>query len=483
MGLRARLLRFAARRPRPLVVAVPGFTAVRLAVEADLRRRGWRPALTPAEADLLIVCGRPGPDLADAVDTVWDQMPNPRARADLHSPSDVLTALDAASAHLADEPAQVTDAASRASFTPESSMDHSAMGHGDMGQGHEGHAAMGDEHAGHEGMDHEAMGQAHMNHDAENADEDHEGHEGHSGHEGHAASGGHEGHQGHEGHAAMGDEHAGHEAMDHEAMGHAHMNHDAENADEDHEGHQGHEGHGGHAAMESGPSGREAMDHAAMGHGGHEGHGGGHGGGHEHHMMGVPHGLAMADRAPDRDGLKLDVLHVPFGPVLADWPAGLKVTFTLQGDVVQAAEVENLSADADADAEHFWDETNVVAARLDALARLLAVAGWTAQAAQARVLRDEALTNGRVEPSRLAKFVRRTRRSRTLRWMLQDVAIGETNAWTRVSDQLAELGGETRRHTSAPPLDELLVGLDVAAARLLIAALDPETVRTVAEHV
>jgi hypothetical protein len=191
-------------------------------------------------------------------------------------------------------------------------------------------------------------------------------------------------------------------------------------------------------------------------------------------MMGAPHGLAMADRAPDRDGLKLDVLHVPFGPVLADWPAGLKVTLTLQGDIVQAAEVETLAGDADG-AEPFWDGTNAVAARLDALARLLAVAGWTGQAAQARVLRDEALEEGRVEPSRLAKFVRRTRRSRTLRWMLQDVRLGEATVWTRVSAWLAELGGEEHTHTAPDvPLDELLVGVDVAAARLIVAALAPD---------
>ena len=31
----------------------------------------------------------------------------------------------------------------------------------------------------------------------------------------------------------------------------------------------------------------------------------------------------MADRGDDRDGLRLDQLHLPLGPVLPDWPAGL----------------------------------------------------------------------------------------------------------------------------------------------------------------
>ncbi|MCP2343820.1 hypothetical protein [Actinomadura rupiterrae] len=364
MGLRGVLLRYAARRPRPLVVPVPGFTAVRLAAEAELRHRGWRPALSPAEADLLVVCGSPGHGLARAIDTVWDEMPGPRARADALDPSGVLAALDAPSADLADEPTQLHDAATRTSFTAEEPEDHAAMGH---------------------------------------------------------------------------------DSMSHEGMGHG----------------MGHAG----------------MDHGDMGgHGGHEGHGGGH----EHHMMGAPHGLAMAGRAPDRDGLKLDVLHVPFGPVLADWPAGLRVTLTLQGDVVQAAEVETLGGGAGG--ERFWDESNVPAARLDSLARLLSVAGWTGQAAQARLLRDEML-DGRAEPARIEKFVRRTRRSRTLRWMLQDVRLGDFNAWTRMSDLLAGISGETPPARHPAPLGELLVGVDVAAVRLIVAALDPETEGAEVTHV
>lgn len=43
------------------------------------------------------------------------------------------------------------------------------------------------------------------------------------------------------------------------------------------------------------------------------------GGGHDVHMMhsGDVAGLPMADRAPDRDGLTFDALHVTLGPVLA----------------------------------------------------------------------------------------------------------------------------------------------------------------------
>jgi len=60
--------------------------------------------------------------------------------------------------------------------------------------------------------------------------------------------------------------------------------------------------------------------------------------------VGLPAGLPMARRGADRDGLKLDRLHVPLGPFLAHWPAGLVVQVTIQGDVVQQAEVTTLGA-------------------------------------------------------------------------------------------------------------------------------------------
>ncbi len=73
--------------------------------------------------------------------------------------------------------------------------------------------------------------------------------------------------------------------------------------------------------------GTDQMDHAAMGHG-------------DMDMAMEAAGLPLAERAPDRDGLTLDVLHTPLGPLLAAWPAGLKLTLTLQGDVAQSAEVD-----------------------------------------------------------------------------------------------------------------------------------------------
>lgn len=77
----------------------------------------------------------------------------------------------------------------------------------------------------------------------------------------------------------------------------------------------------GQAELAGGPH-----QHQHQHHEGHAAHGG--------HDMGIVAGLPMAERADDRDGLRLDRLHVPLGPVLPDWPSGLVLRLELQGDVV-----------------------------------------------------------------------------------------------------------------------------------------------------
>lgn len=191
-----------------------------------------------------------------------------------------------------------------------------------------------------------------------------------------------------------------------------------------HEGDEGREEPGGHG-------GHDGHD----GHGGDRGRGGGHGhGGHEAHR---PHGgpvagLPMAARADDRDGLRLDRLHLPLGPALTDWPAGLVLDVALQGDVVQHAGVRTASPPDDA--LPYWDEPwlraaggedirrgtarrRCCAAHLDSAGRLLAVSGWPGPAARARRLRDAVLGGA---PARewgadLGRLARRVRRSRVLR--------------------------------------------------------------------
>jgi hypothetical protein len=189
----------------------------------------------------------------------------------------------------------------------------------------------------------------------------------------------------------------------------------------------------------------------------------------------------MAELGPDRDGLTLDRLHVPLGPVLPDWPAGLVVRVTLQGDVIQEASAEVLDAGHAAPFE--WPSPE--ARELDGLARFLGVAGWATAAGRARRLRDAALAGDRAE-AETAALLRRIRRSRTLRWLLRGIPAGATDVAALLAARLAAIEAALRTtpepqpggwqgHNAAAGLAGLLVGAEFAAARLIVAAVDPDT--------
>ncbi|MHB1131569.1 MAG: NADH-quinone oxidoreductase subunit D-related protein, partial [Chloroflexota bacterium] len=55
---------------------------------------------------------------------------------------------------------------------------------------------------------------------------------------------------------------------------------------------------------------------------------------------GVPYGRPMAGLAPDRDGLRLDVLPLRVGPFFPRFPTGLVLAATLAGDVIVEAAAE-----------------------------------------------------------------------------------------------------------------------------------------------
>jgi hypothetical protein len=422
------MLRAGAARPHVLAVTMPGGTAVRLAAEEALRIRGWPAAMTPADADVLLVAGDPAAPFAGVLDETWRAMPAPRARAHAARPGDVAAALDAARARLGDRAGQQALAA---------------------GTGRGPHRG-GDGAAG--------------------------------GHERDARDGGRHGH--------------GMRGGDSGEMGGA--------------AHRGHDMGG----MDMGIGG---MDMNGM------------------HMdgMGMPGGPRMARRGADRDGLRLDQLHVPLGPVLPDWPAGLVIHLMLQGDVVRHAEAQALGLGA---AGSFWNEpwrraaagepvTTGEAARrgatsyLDSLGRFLGVAGWDDAATAARRLRDDALAGApgsRLRPA-VHRFARRVTRSRTLAWLT-----GGMGVLTRDHAAAAGIGGPALRaagdvtaryrrwcaelaaaaaavddcsplgaagpEPSRGPLDDtrtpsaglfavlprLLAGAEFAAARLIIASLDPD---------
>lgn len=313
--------------PRPMVVAVPGATATRVAVERAVLARGWRPALNPAETNILVVAGQAS-WLEPYLRRVWDSVPAPRVRLEIPGPFDERL-LDDALAELRD---------------PERQRAHRV----------------------------------------------------------------------------------------------------------------------------------EPADDLAM-------------------------TVPMADRAPDRDGLTLDELHVPLGPVLPYWPAGLIVHTRLQGDVVLSATVEIAGTGADrpeaeVDAggalvgrdqrggDAFWLDADPAARRLDSCARLLALAGWPDQAVTAQRLRDEILDGG--PAAGLGRFARRVRRSRTLRWLLAGVGPVQDGPETLAGDASTRLDGWLDDHRPLPRPDdtrwtvehlpELLTGTELASARLVVASLDPD---------
>jgi hypothetical protein len=240
--------------------------------------------------------------------------------------------------------------------------------------------------------------------------------------------------------------------------------------------HAGHDLHAGHdmGGMTMGP----ADEHA-----GPDPHAG-----HDMSGMDMPAGLPMAERAPDRDGLKLDVLTVPWGPVLTWWPAGLVLTTVLQGDVVQEARVEQL-VDVDANRaewrEALADLDPAVAAavvRLDALVRLLAVAGWEGARLQSQQARDALVSSTGDAAVQLHRLSRKVLRSRTLRQMTtgvrttrdEDVA-ARYRRW--LDEAVVAVDSGNLPATADEPhavhlLPALLIGSDIAAARLIVATLE-----------
>lgn len=201
--------------------------------------------------------------------------------------------------------------------------------------------------------------------------------------------------------------------------------------------------------------------------------------------MELPGGLTMADLGEDRDGLTLDRLHVRLGPVLPDWPTGLVLRTTLQGDVIQEAAAEVVDG---ARGSPFWDRPQRAAAReLDALARFLGVAGWARIAARTRWLRDGLLGDG--ADDRAADYatgaqdlVRRVRRSRTLRWSVRGLRAGPIDLLAAVENRLGAIEAALSDPSTVSPLrpsaaelPEFVVGAELAAARLIIAVLDPDT--------
>ena len=360
-------------------------------VEADIARRGWMPALSPADADVLVVCGVPGLEFESVRDRIWSQLPGPRARADLIAADSVSAALDSAAERLIDTAWQVDDARNR-----DRKGSRAAHGHPPESQPHAGAMPMAvpmPEDSGHAGMDMSAHNGMDM---------------------------------------------SGHEGMD--------------------------------------------MD------------------------MASPGGIPLASGGDDRDGLEMDVLNVPFGPVLSHWPAGLVMRCVLHGDVIVTAQVHLLGAGANPPGDSEPDgEARSRAIRLcDDAFTLLSLAGWPSGASAAVRARNELLRGGALAESAiaLARLRRRVTRSWLLRWSLSGIRTAGSSAMHaqdahdpdagdirhRLIEWLTEAEGICQsevvstsgheRHEQALLLSAipgLVEGMDVASARLAIAGLGLHT--------
>lgn len=333
-----------------------------MAVEQDLVERGWVPALSPADADILCVCGEPAADLAGVLDRIWDELPSPRARTTVVAAADIDGALTACARELADPERQASQAGAR-------NNDAGSPDSGDHGQ------------------------------------------------------------------------------MDDDDMDHSQMDHGS-------------------------------MDHGGMGHGGMD--------------MPMPDGIALAGQGADRDGLDLDELQVPLGPVLPFWPAGLVLRCTLQGDVVMSAQAEWLSTGPGAEAT-VADSRAVVVHQTDLASRLLRLAGSTDAAGRMERIRNQALANGSTAASHgpLTAELSRLKRSFLLRRALRDVGrVGTdaprpeagTDAWDRllgmVEGAVSAAAGvyqpppRLSRQVDAALLADLAAGHELGRVRLIVASFD-----------
>jgi len=103
VGLTASL---ALLRVHVLVVELPGRPLLRLRAEAAVRARGWVVTAVPEDVDLVLVCGTPHPEVAEAVDALWRRVPLPRARRTVRAAEDLADALDSAARVLGDDALQ-----------------------------------------------------------------------------------------------------------------------------------------------------------------------------------------------------------------------------------------------------------------------------------------------------------------------------------------------------------------------------------------
>jgi len=151
MGVTEQLARFALRRAHVLIVEAPGDPMLRIRAEACVVREGWAIAMSPADADVLLVCGTADVEFGAAVDRLWDQMVSPLVRVASGAAADLPQAIDDARHALLDDDSQRADALRRAAGG--SGTEPAGVAEVPMDKGHEGASS---KHAAHGSMGHGA---------------------------------------------------------------------------------------------------------------------------------------------------------------------------------------------------------------------------------------------------------------------------------------------------------------------------------------
>ena len=449
---------------------VPG-PEVALSHGLDVTAAGMRITATPRDASVLLIIGELSEKMNEAVAVLYAQMPRPRAIVILGgqtpstlpdpdfsagvSQAGLIDAVDwlkraLAKGAFSDSPEDFDAAVLHARIDyvcpmhpevvqnepgscPKCGMDLVAREAGEPAPEHDhdhGHDHREHRHHEHEHQHHDHA-QQHEHHEQErhhgHCHDHHDSHEhDHEQHEGHQHS--HENHHDH-GHKHQHDESDG--DAEEKNSGHDHSEH----------GHDSHE-HGGH-------------DHVGHGHSGHD-----HGG-HDHGASGFMSMIEVTKDLPrSADGLAMDWMEVPFGPVFPGLPGGLKLTLTLDGDGVTEGQATSLVGMINESEEGKEIDAETFIERL-ASAMPLASVSYRLLACLA-IERAAGLENDSATDQARAVALECERIASHLGWLAQT---GRQLGFAWLTDRAATLQLEIRR-ASGKRLVELTPALQALAARL-----------------
>ena len=469
---------------------VPG-PEVALSHGLDVTAAGMRITATPRDASVLLIIGELSEKMNEAVAVLYAQMPRPRAIVNLggQTPStlpDPDFSAGVSQAGLIDAVDWLKRALAKGAFSdspedfdapvlharieyvcpmhpevvqnepgscPKCGMDLVAREAGEPAPEHDhGHDHREHRHHEHEHQHHE---HEHQHHDHAQQHEHHE----HEHHHGHC-------HDHHDSHEHDHEQHEGHQHSheNHHDHGHKHQ-HDESDGDaeekgsgHDHSGHH-HSGHG-HDSHEHGGHDHVGHGHSGHDHGGHD-HGGHDHGGHDHGASGFMSMIEVTKDLPrSADGLAMDWMEVPFGPVFPGLPGGLKLTLTLDGDGVTEGQATSLVGMINESEEGKEIDAETFIERL-ASAMPLASVSYRLLACLA-IERAAGLENDSATDQARAVALECERIASHLGWLAQT---GRQLGFAWLTDRAATLQLEIRR-ASGKRLVELTPALQALAARL-----------------